>query len=99
MHFKISVVFLVLFLLAFYGFSQTATISGSVRNSENQPLVGASVGIQNSGTGTQTNTVGTFKLTVPVSQDINLIISYVGYRDFSILLNLKGLNPVAFQFF
>lgn len=71
----------ILFFTAF-GFStayaQNAVLSGTVKNSDGQPLVGASVQLQGNSGGTVTDNNGNYSLSTTPGRHI-LIISYVGY--------------------
>ena len=59
--------------------AQNKTISGKVTDSrDGSPLVGASVVVKGSKTGTQTGADGTFRLSVP-SSATSLVISSIGY--------------------
>ncbi|MBN2610375.1 MAG: TonB-dependent receptor [Bacteroidales bacterium] len=66
-------------------------VNGFVKDVENQPLVGATVVIKGTTTGTVTDLNGNFSLEVP---DLNavLIISYVGYLTEEFQLN--GLDKI-----
>jgi TonB-linked SusC/RagA family outer membrane protein len=58
--------------------AQTRKVTGTVISSEdNEPMIGASVAIKGTGTGTVTNADGSFTLDVPTNQKI-LVISYLG---------------------
>jgi hypothetical protein len=61
--------------------SPATTISGYVRDSQTgELLIGASVFLPASGTGVFSNNYGFYSLTVPGSDSIGLVVSYVGYR-------------------
>jgi hypothetical protein len=77
-------ILLLLFVLAGLQSIQTSaqkiTISGYVKdNISQEALIGASVINTNSRTGTTTNQYGFFSLTVPVTDTIELLISFSGY--------------------
>lgn len=57
----------------------------------NKPLVGASVVLQGTSNGTNTNTEGKFNLTIPVNVKA-IIVSYVGYVAQTI--SIDGINQV-----
>lgn len=59
-------------------FAQNVTLSGTVKNSEGEPLAGASVQLQGSRGGTVTDNSGNYSLSTTTGKHI-LIISYVGY--------------------
>lgn len=56
-----------------------APITGRVTDAEGQPLVGASVKIKGTSTGTSTDTDG--KFTINANPGQTLVVSYVGYDD------------------
>lgn len=57
---------------------QDSEISGTVTDSKGEPLIGVSIVIQGSNSGTVTDMDGHFNLKVP-GQDAVLIVSYIGY--------------------
>lgn len=69
-----------LFLLVFipcWVFSQTATVSGTVRDDENRPLPDASIGMVGGAT-TTSGANGGYRITVPAGQEIQLRFVYPG---------------------
>lgn len=87
-------------LCTFFVQAQTKTISGKVTDSKDgSPMVGASVTVKGSKTGTQTGSDGTFKIGVPASAT-TLVISSVGFgsqevsirNQTSINVSLKATN-------
>lgn len=55
-----------------------STVSGTVTDDENNPLIGANVFIDGTTTGTVTDLDGKYKLKVPTG-DVVLVASYIGY--------------------
>lgn len=83
---KKALLLLTLVVTTFALFAQTKTISGKITDASNkEPLVGATVLVKGSQTGTSTDADGKFTLTVPADAKI-ITISYVGFisRDFPI---------------
>lgn len=74
-------IFILLSLIPFSVFSQKATISGHIVDQENgEDLIGATIYIQETQTGTSTNMYGFYSISL--SPGIyNLRISFVGYED------------------
>ena len=66
------------FLSSFNSFAQNATLSGTVKNAEGQPLSGATVQLQGNRGGTVTDNNGNYSLTATPGKHI-LVISYVGH--------------------
>ncbi|WP_456379349.1 TonB-dependent receptor [Lutibacter sp.] len=60
-------------------FAQSYQVSGTVTDSDNQPLPGVSVTIEGTSRGTTTDFDG--KYTIKVEMSENLIFSYVGFND------------------
>jgi len=72
--------------------AQNKTISGTVKDSKDgSALVGASVVVKGSKTGTQTGTDGSFKLSVPTSAS-TLVVSSVGFGNQEV--NISGKSSV-----
>jgi TonB-linked SusC/RagA family outer membrane protein len=87
---RIFAVLLICFFTALPGFAQqTHVITGNVKDSIGGPLIGATVKIAGSKTGTITDTNGDFKLSVP-NGSINLEVTYVGYLPQKISLGDKN---------
>lgn len=79
---------LALALLCLFSFlSAQGSISGTVIDDQNEPLIGANILIQSSGSGTVTDLDGSYKLSVPAGEQ-NLIISYTGYSPQTVTLTI-----------
>lgn len=90
-----------LLLLLFFGlqnlYSQTATIKGIVLNENQLPVYGANISFPNGGTLTNQN--GFYSLEIPANVEIQIEISYIGFKKISFPINLpenaeKELNFV-----
>jgi TonB-linked SusC/RagA family outer membrane protein len=76
--FKLLFFIISCFLFATAGFAQTRTVTGKVTEAvSNDPVVGASVFVQGTSTGTVTNVDGIFSLSIPESVK-TLTVSYIG---------------------
>lgn len=75
--------FLVLIVLAcplFINAQQSITISGYIKDSKTkESLIYANVFVTNNKSGTQTNEYGFYSITIPNSDSIGLVFSYIGY--------------------
>ncbi|MCD8181940.1 MAG: carboxypeptidase-like regulatory domain-containing protein [Bacteroides sp.] len=60
-------------------------ITGTILDETGEPIIGASVKVQSTGTGTITNLEGEFKLNVPKKGTIE--ISYIGYKTIKMVIN------------
>ena len=72
-----------LILFFAYGFNiiaQVANITGSVKDEENNVLVGASIVVKGTFLGTSTNSKGEFSLKNVSIKEYELVISYMGYE-------------------
>lgn len=62
--------------------AQTRALNGRVVDASNsETLIGASVTLQGTTTGTMTDVNGKFTLNVPGGQGVTLVIKYIGYAD------------------
>lgn len=89
-----------LFLLLLFGFSgsifsQTATIKGIIFDDQNKPLPGVNISYDN--LGTQTDLNGVYVLEIPSDTDIQLLFSYVGFKDVRLNLNLANNEDYEFN--
>lgn len=62
--------------------SKQATISGTVLDESNEPIIGASVKVKGQKTGVNTNFEGNF--TIKATADAQLVISFVGYNELTV---------------
>ncbi len=65
-------------VVSFNSFAQNATLNGNVKDTNGEPIIGASVILKGTTTGTVTDYDGNFTLSVPPGAIIS--ISYIGYR-------------------
>ncbi len=76
---KLSLLLFVLLGLATMGLAQK-TVTGSVKDSKGEPLIGANVVVQGTNVGTVTDIDGMFSIAVPQGMK-KLVISYIGFSD------------------
>lgn len=99
MHPSRSLYFLIFFLSAclFTNAQQRFAISGFVKDSANgESLIGATIMVKETKTGTSTNEYGFFALNIAEGQ-YTLVVSYIGFRTKEIKLNLKGNTKINFS--
>ncbi|MBL4679052.1 MAG: SusC/RagA family TonB-linked outer membrane protein [Mucilaginibacter sp.] len=73
--------------------AQNLTVTGQVTaKDDGKPIIGASVGIKGTTTGTQTNINGRFTLSVPTGS--SLTITYIGYTTQTVAVTGPTLNVV-----
>jgi len=70
-----------------------SSVSGRVCNSNNEPLVGVSVRVDDGNLGTVTNAQGSYTLTLP-SNAVQLNFSYLGYKPRTMNISGSVLNVV-----
>ncbi|MCH5227392.1 MAG: TonB-dependent receptor [Muribaculaceae bacterium] len=76
------ILFLSLLFLAWgvtFAGNATRTITGEVEDEQGEPLVGATVKVENELIAASTDIDGKFSLNIPVDQDVELSVTYVGY--------------------
>ncbi|MEM6967259.1 MAG: carboxypeptidase-like regulatory domain-containing protein, partial [Bacteroidota bacterium] len=79
-----------------YGYAQT-TVSGVVTDRKSQPIIGASVAIEDSYDGDVTNEAGQFTFTTDAEGDIRLIVSFLGYETQNLQLTSTTLQNLNIQ--
>ena len=72
-------VLLVFVLFPIFAFTQTKTISGTVNDENNIPLVGVNITVENSNIGALSDFDGNYSITIPSDKPKVLIFSYLGY--------------------
>lgn len=76
-------------------FAQVKTVTGTVTDAANEPLIGASVLVQGTSTGTITNMDGEYSITV-TPEDV-LVFSYVGMTAQSIKVGTQNVINVVLK--
>ena len=92
------------------GFTQTVKLNGKILNKRNEPVVGATIQIEGSNTGTSSDVDGNFSLSLSVGKKYSLIVSSVNYEskiisdvevisgqpnDLQVLLNESSKNTLS----
>ncbi len=86
-------VFVMLMACLSAGYAQR-TVSGTVVDSEGEPLIGANILVKGSTTGTATDIDGTYQLEVP-DDATTLVFSYTGYGTQEIALGVSNIVDVV----
>src|SRR5260221_2560489 len=77
--------------------AQEKTITGKVTSKEDgQPVAGANIVVQGTTKGTTTDVDGNFKFTVDAS-DVNLVISFIGYKTQTISIGSQTNFDILFE--
>src|SRR5690242_20432114 len=71
--------------------AQTRTVTGVITDPQSQPLVGATVQVQNQKISTLTDANGKFSLNIPAGKVV-LEVSYVGYETQTLTVNRTENN-------
>ena len=91
-----SIMTLVYLLLASASaFAQTKTVTGTVTDAANEPLIGASVLVQGTSTGTITDMDGKYSISV-TPEDV-LVFSYVGMTSQTIKVGAQNVINVTLK--
>ena len=69
-----------LFGFVILSFAQTVKLNGKILNKKNEPVVGATIQIEGSNTGTSSDVDGNFSLSLSVGKKYTLVISSVNYE-------------------
>lgn len=75
--------------------AQNGTITGLVTNASNEPLIGATVYIENTSRGTTTEMDGTFTLSDLDEGAYPVVITFVGYENFRKVVNVRGDETIT----
>ncbi|QHL86340.1 TonB-dependent receptor plug domain-containing protein [Nibribacter ruber] len=71
---------LCLLFLSFPAWAQQAHVHGLITDTQQQPLAGATVVLQNTSYSTLTDAQGRFKLAVDPEREYTLVVTYIGYE-------------------
>ena len=91
--FKSIVALTCLLLTSVSAFAQTKTVTGTVTDAANEPLIGASVLVQGTSTGTITDMDGKYSISV-TPEDV-LVFSYVGMTTQSVKVGAQNVINVT----
>lgn len=91
MRLRFSVGLLLLFFCSLSVFAQDRTISGVVRDTQGEPIIGANVMVKGTGIGSATDINGNYTLSVPGSADA-LQVSYIGMKDIEVPITGSVVN-------
>lgn len=81
---------LTFFLLTNLAIAQNGTVSGTVKDNNQSPLLGVNVYLKNTTKGTQTNENGEFEISNLENGNYTLLISYLGFKTREIQLSVSN---------
>jgi len=87
---KSQLITLLTFLITTYTFAQNASVSGTVKDNNQNPLSGVNVFIKNGTKGTQSNENGTFRIENLTSGSYILSVSYLGFKTREINFSVEA---------
>lgn len=94
---KLILIALVLSIALMATAQNNVTLSGYIRDeSTGEELIGATIQVQGTSTGTVTNAYGFYSLTLPAG-NYRLVVSYVGYNSYLLEQNLTGNQTINIQ--
>ena len=94
---KVTAILFVLLCSCWLVAQERATVSGYIKDaSSGEDLIGATVLIQEIGTGNITNVYGFYSISVPKG-DYTLVVSYVGYEDMVQAISLTSNTQLSFD--
>ncbi|OAD92399.1 TonB-dependent receptor [Aequorivita soesokkakensis] len=85
---KSQLITLFTFLITTYAFAQNASISGTIKDNNQNPIAGVNVFIKNSTKGTQSNSNGSFEIGNLTNGNYILSVSYLGFKTKEINFSL-----------
>ncbi|MEN3324554.1 TonB-dependent receptor [Mariniflexile soesokkakense] len=86
---------IILFLtLNLFGFSQSGTVKGIIKDYNNTSLFGVNVSVKNTIKGTQTNDTGIFEISGIKNGNYVLAISYLGFKSKEIAFKLNSNETI-----
>ncbi|WP_169719997.1 TonB-dependent receptor [Dyadobacter alkalitolerans] len=77
---------------------ETTIISGFVKDSEGEPLPGASITVMNTVKGTLTDSLGTFRITVPAMESYTIDIQHIGFKKLTRTIARKDIRKGSLTF-
>ncbi|WP_340156201.1 TonB-dependent receptor [uncultured Winogradskyella sp.] len=81
---------LTLFLFANIAFAQSGTITGTITDNNQAPLIGVNISLTNTNKGAQSNENGTFEISSIEPGDYILSISYIGFKTREVAVSVSN---------
>lgn len=72
--------FVIFFFVTAIGISQTASIKGTLRGTDRNPIPGVTITYEGGNQGTVSDDKGNYKLTIPAKKEVIVIFSHIGFN-------------------
>lgn len=95
-YFKKLLVTLMSVLVCFASMAQTHSVSGTVTDANNQPLIGATVVVAGTSIGATTDLKGAYKINVP-NKAASIEVSYIGYQNQTVAVQSRAVINVILK--
>ena len=92
---KFSASFIILFLCSHFLIAQTGTLKGIIKDESGNPIVGASVRYEQ--TGTASDSAGEYQLIIPSGKFITIIFSHVSFNTLTKRIRVPRNRTVNFS--
>lgn len=93
---RVSILGILMFTLVSWSFAQQRNIQGTVSDKSGEPLIGASVLVKGTTSGTITDIDGTYQLIVPDGASV-LVFSYTGFSPQEISIGISTVIDVSLE--
>lgn len=93
---KAQLILLILLAGVQWAFAQDRTISGTITDTDGEPLIGATVSVLGATTGTATDIDGSYRIDVPEGSE-TLLVSYVGYLSKEVSIGASNVIDVQLE--
>ena len=95
---KTLLLFTLLFTIMFVKAQSTRQVTGTVTdNLTKETVIGASILVKGTTTGTQTDVDGKFKISVPATGEVTLVVRYIGYKTQEIVVGTRSAINVSLE--
>lgn len=78
------------FFISFSFAQKTAIVFGKITNESDKEFPQVSIAIEGTSTGTYTDNLGNFRLSVPAEKKIIIVVSSIGFESKKLIINLKN---------
>ncbi|WP_422162779.1 TonB-dependent receptor [Polaribacter sp.] len=90
-----KIFFFLLLIPSFLMAQKTTILKGTVKNSENEPVVEVSVKYRTTGTATDIN--GNYSIRIPLDEEITIVFSHISYKSVTKKITATNRNIIRFS--